>query len=425
MTAAPGRHPLAHERGTRIAVIGIGSMGKGLAYQAAITPGIHCTALADLNVDRAVACAEFLQRPYRVARTADDVCDAVRESALAICEDGRLLADCDGIDVVVESSSSIPAGGRHAELAIVHGKHVVMMNAEADLMFGPYLTALAGGHGVTYTSSDGDQHGVITRLVNEIRSWGLDLVMAGNMKGFLDRYANPTTIVPEAVKRNLDPKMTAGFTDGSKLSIEMALVANALGLSAPIPGMAGPRIDHVRDVLDHFDFDAIHRSGPVVDYVLGAQPDGGVFAVGYCDNAYQRSMLSMLKMGTGPFYVFYRPYHLCHVEAMAAVKDAARGCPLLQPSFGFRTNVYAYAKKDLRAGERLDGVGGYACYGLIANCDSRPAAPGLPLCLADDVSLSRDVGRDEPLTWEDIRYDPAAPTFAMYAKALEASNSLT
>lgn len=400
-------------------------MGKGLAYQAAITPDVDCVALADLDVDRAVACAEFLQRPYRVARTVDEAAAAIRDSTLAICDDATLLARSDGVDLVLESSSGIAAGGRHAELALTHGKHAVMMNAEADLIFGPYLTALAREYGVTYTSADGDQHGVIVRLVGDLRSWGFELVMAGNMKGFLDRYANPTSIIPEAAKRNLDPKMSAGYTDGSKLCIEMALLANALGLSAPIAGMCGPRVAHVREALDRFDFEAIRRSGPVVDYVLGAQPDGGVFAIGYCDNPYQQSMLKMLKMGNGPFYQFYRPYHLCHVEAMAAVKDAARGHALLQPWRGFRTNVYAYAKKDLRTGERLDGVGGYACYGLIENCGARPDAPGLPICLAEDVCLKRDVGRDEPLKWSDIRYDPAAPAFAMYAKALEASSALT
>jgi predicted homoserine dehydrogenase-like protein len=409
----------------RVAVIGIGAMGKGIAYQATIALDIHCAALADRHVDRAVACAEFLQRPYRVARTAAEVCDAFREPALAICEDACLLACCDGIDVVVESSSSIPAGGRHAELGLMHGKHVVMMNAEADLMFGPYLMALAGEHAVTYTSADGDQHGAIMHLVNELRSWGFELVMAGNMKGFLDRYANPTTILPEAVKRNFAPKMTAAFTDGSKVAIEMALVANALGLSAPIPGMAGPRVDHVRNVLGHFDFEAIQRSGPVVDYVLGAQPDGGVFAIGYCDNAYQRSMLSTYKMGAGPFYVFYRPYHLCYVESMFAVREAVKGRPHLQPWCGFRTNVYAYAKKDLQAGERLDGFGGYACYGLIENCARPAVAPGLPIGLADQVTLLRDVGKDERLAWSDVRYDPADPAFAMYARALAAAGSST
>jgi predicted homoserine dehydrogenase-like protein len=297
-----------------------------------------------------------------------------------------------------------------------------MMNAEADLIFGPYLLAHARRHGVVYTSADGDQPGVIRRLIaDEIESWGFELVMAGNMKGFLDRRSNPTTIIPEARKRDFDPRMTAGFTDGSKLAVEMALVANAFGLRTAVPGMGGPRVAHVRDVLEQFDFDALRRDGPVVDYVLGAQPDGGVFAVGYCSHAYQRSMLATFKMGPGPYYVFYRPYHLCHVQAMPAVLAAARGGALLQPWHGFRTNVIAYAKERLARGTALDGFGGYTCYGLIENVDPAHATDGLPLCLADGITLTRDVAQDERLTLHDVRYDPASPGFAMFAKALDAS----
>jgi len=407
----------------RIGIIGAGFMGKGLAYQASVTPDVQCVAIADVRLDRAVACATMLQRPYRVARTADDLRAAAGDTDLAVCEDGRLIAAAGGIDLVLESSSDTTAGGQHAELALQQGKHVVMMNAEADLLFGPYLMALAARHRVTYTSADGDKHAVIIRLVHELRSWGFELVMAGNMKGFLDRYANPTSIIPEAQKRNFDPKMTAGYTDGSKLGVEMALVANALGLSAPAAGMTGPRVDHVKKVLRHFDFDAIRRGGPVVEYVLGAQPDGGVFAVGYCDHPFQRSMLSTLKMGRGPFYVFYRPYHLCHVEAINAARDAANGRPLLQPWSGFRTNVFAYAKTDLPAGTRLDGFGGYACYGLLENYDPGATMPGLPLCLADNVTLTRARRKDERLTWSDIDHDPSAPAFAMYARALAAAEA--
>jgi predicted homoserine dehydrogenase-like protein len=337
-----------------------------------------------------------------------------------VCEDGRVLAECGAVDVVIESSSDIVAGGAHAEAAIAAGHPVVMMNAEADLIFGPYLLSLARRHGVVYTTSDGDQPGVIRRLITEeVERWGFELVMAGNMKGFLDRRANPISIVPEAEKRNFDPRMTAGFTDGSKLAIEMAIVANALGLRTTVTGMIGPRVADVRDVPACFDFDAIRGGGAAVDYVLGAQPDGGVFAVGYSGSRYQQSMLATFKMGPGPYYVFYRPYHLCHVQAMATVLDAARGETLLAPRFGFRTNVIAYAKEPLRAGIVLDGFGGHACYGLIENIDA--ASDGLPLCLADAVTLTRDVARDERVTLADVRYDPASPGFAMFAKAVEAS----
>jgi predicted homoserine dehydrogenase-like protein len=215
--------------------------------------------------------------------------------------------------------------------------------------------------------------------------------------------------------------MATAFTDGTKLCVEMALVSNALGLSTLAPGMKGPQAQHVRDVFRLFDFgDLWQDRQPFVDYVLGAEPDGGVFAVGHCDDDYQRGMLSYYKMGDGPFYLFYRPYHLCHIEAMRTVAEAVLGGrALLQPKYGLRTNVYAYAKRDLRRGEELDGIGGYTCYGLIENCV--PENPGLPILLAEGVALKRDISKDEKILLRDVVYDPERFEFQLYAKAVERS----
>ncbi len=412
----------------RVAVVGAGSTGKGLFYQSHITPGFTCVALADIKLDKAVACAEFIGCDYRVVSDLDALNDAIRGGFVAICEDGDLLCRCESADVLLESTSSVLAGGQFALAALQHGKHVVMMNAEADLMFGPYLMEVAGSNGLVYTSCDGDQHGVIRRLVDDIRLWGFELVMAGNIKGYLDRYANPTSIIPEADKRDLDYKMCTSYTDGTKVCVEMALVANALGLDTAVPGMYGPRADDVLDALQLFDLEEIWKDRrPVVDYVLGATPKGGIFAIGYSESEYQKFMLGSFPsvLGDGPFYVFARPYHLCHVEAMGAIAEAVLdGEALLQPRHGFRTNIYAYAKKDLRKGEMLDGIGGYACYGLIENCSDNQETPGLPICLADDVKLVRDVPKDEKIAMADISYDASAPQFRLFEEALRASAAL-
>lgn len=189
-----------------------------------------------------------------------------------------------------------------------------MMNAESDLEFGPEFLELAKARQAIYSSIDGDQHGVIKNLADEVGAWGFKLVMLGNIKGFLDRYATPITIAPEARKRDFDPRMCCAYTDGSKLSIEMALLANAFGAVCVRPGMLGPRIAHVDQVPSHFKLDQLwDGSTTIVDYVLGAQPDGGVFVVGYSDDGYHRKMMKYYKRGDGPFYVLYRPYHLCHV----------------------------------------------------------------------------------------------------------------
>jgi predicted homoserine dehydrogenase-like protein len=186
--------------------------------------------------------------------------------------------------------------------------------------------------------------------------------------------------------------------------------------------MYGPKASHVSDVFHLFNFKSLWQGVPFVDYILGAEPGGGVFAIGYCDNEYQQAMLSYYKMGDGPFYLFYRPYHLCHVEAMPWIIEAlVNGRALLQPTCGFRTNVYAYAKRDLRKGDRLDGIGGFTCYGLIENCFGDEGNPGLPICLAEDVALKSDVLRDEKICMDDIVYDPGRMDYVLYAKARECS----
>ena len=411
------------ERPIRVAVVGAGAMGRGLFHQCCLTPGIECVGLADIELSRAQESVAMMDRRARVVSTPVAALDAANRGEVAVCTDGEVLARCEAVDVFVESSSAIGPAARFALAALESRKHLVLMNSDIDLVFGPYLAKLARDNGVVYTSCDGDQHGVLKHLVDELTLWGFDLVMAGNIKGFLDRRANPTSIVPEADKRNLDYRMCTAYTDGTKLSIEMSLLANALDLATPVPGMQGPRAAHVQEVMGLLDVPSLwEKHGPFVDYVLGAEPGGGVFAVGHGDHPYQRDMMAYYKMGPGPFYLFYRPYHLCHVEAMASMAEAALdGRSLLEPAAGFRTNVFAYAKRDLEAGEILDGIGGYCCYGMIDNCGPGGAHPGLPIALAEGAVLQRRVPRDAPVAFADVALDPESFELRLFGAALEAS----
>ncbi|MFZ2445471.1 MAG: hypothetical protein WAW37_03865 [Syntrophobacteraceae bacterium] len=408
----------------KVGIIGIGSMGKALLYQSHITPGIDCVAICDPKIERCIEAAKLLQLSYEVVNGPEMMADAIGRRRLAVCEAGRWVSQCGVLDAVIEASSAIGPAAEHAVDALEHGKHLILMNSEIDLIFGPLLSHIAEKNGVVCTSCDGDQYGVMKHIIDDLKSWGFELVMAGNIKGFLDRDANPTSIVPEADKRNLDYRMCTSYTDGTKLNIEMALIANAYGLSTKIPGMYGPRTHHVNEVFRCFDFPALwEEREPFVDYILGAEPGGGVFAVGYCDNPYQKDMLAYYKMGPGPFYLFYRPYHLCHIEAMdTVVKAVSEGRCLLKPDFGFNTNVFTYAKCDLAQGTLLDGIGGYTCYGQIENCDESTSAPGLPVCLAENVALGRAVAKDQQILMDDIIYDPARSDFNLYARALEQSD---
>jgi predicted homoserine dehydrogenase-like protein len=405
----------------RIGLIGVGFIGKGILYQTIITENIKTVAVCDINIERACKILNEFKLDYEIIDNSTNLKQIVAEGKVAVFKDGVDLAGMDGIDAVVEATGTIIPGGQHSIKALETGKNLVLMNSEADLIFGPYLSYLAAQHNVVFTSADGDQYGVLKHLIDDLKFWGLKFVMAGNIKGFLNLYANPTSIIDQADKRKLNYRACTSYTDGTKINIEMALIANALGLVTKIPGMYGIACENVDEVLDVFDFNNLFLDKkPFVDYIIGANPGGGVFAVGYCENPYQMEMLKYYKMGNGPFYNFYRPHHLPHIEIMSSIFQAVNEKKaLLKPEFGFVTNVYAYTKKDLKAGDMLDGIGGYTCYGQIENCDEQDDLPGIPICLADKVLLKKDINKDMKICIKDVDFDPNRFDFKLFAMASE------
>lgn len=419
----------AREKPIACAVVGIGSIGKGLAYQCHITPGFALLAIADIDLQKAIDAAEWMGRPYQVVETEAARDAAIASGKLAVAGDGSLISDCAGADVLIEASNAVYQGALHARRAIAAGQHVVMMNYETEMMYGPALLRDARAANVVYTCADGDQPTVIKRIVDDISFWGFDLVMLGNMKGFHDLYTNPTKIAPEADKRNLDHKMCASYTDGSKLCVEMGALANALGGRTHVPGMHGPCMDSIHDIFDHFDFAGMWAPGdpPLVDYVLGARPKGGVFAIGHTADPFQQFTLDWFPpdMGPGPFYLFYRPYHLGHIEALHCVAEAVLdGTARLAPEAGMCTNVFCYAKHDLQPGDRLDGMGGYNTYGLLENIApgegdalSEPAMPQL-ITDAMAVTVTRPIAKDTRIPLEACHFDRANPAWTLWQEAL-------
>ena len=412
----------------KIGIVGIGSIGRGMVLQSSLTPGIECSAIADINLDKAINVAKQFNYNYKVVNSISEMNEAIQNGYLAVCEDGDLIACSEQISVFIEATNSILGGALYGDKALDHNQHLIMMNYEADLMYGSYLMLKAQRNNLVYTVCDGDQPAVIKRIVDEVEFMGFKIVMAGNIKGFLDRYVNPYSIKEEAEKRDLDPKMCASYSDGSKLCIEMAVMANGIGGYTATPGMYGPKMSNIHEIFNHFNFHQIwNGKNPIVDYVLDAKPKGGVFVIGYTDHPYQKSTLNWLPpdMGPGPFYLFYRPYHLCHFEFAATVVEAViNKRAVLKPDFGFKTNVYAYAKKDLKKGETLDGLGGFGCYGLIENCTENKLKAGLPICLAENVLLKRDIRKDDKIYLGDIEYDENSDGFALFSKSLQAQSDI-
>lgn len=415
------------EKEIKVGIIGIGSIGKGLVYQSHHTTGIRPVAIADIFLKKAVDTAKWLNFDYDIVSNLDDLNRTIEQGRVAVTDNGELIASSGLIDVLIESSNAVYQGAVHAVKAIQSHQHVVMMNYEAEMMYGPLLLEMAQNEGVVYTCADGDQPTVIKKLMDDITLWGFDVVMGGNIKGFHDQYTNPTKIAPEADKRLLDHKMCSSYTDGTKLCVEMAVLANAINGRTAIPGMYGHRIAHIHDIFKYYNFEKLwDGKTPLVDYVVGAYPKGGVFVIGHTKEKFQQWTLEWFppEMGPGPFYVFYRPFHLGHIEAMECVAQAALyGTARLQPAYGMKTNVFTYAKKDLKAGEKLDGMGGYNSYGFIENIADQ-TRPGLPILLNDNLVLKRDIKKDHRIALEDVEYDAKDPAFKLYFDTLNVKKTI-
>lgn len=379
-------------------------------------------AIADIFIDKAIDCAKWLNLDYEVVHTLDDLNYAIQRGKVAVTDKGELICGSGLVHVLIESSNAVLGGALHALKAIRNHQHVVMMNFEAEMMYGPLLLREAQNEGVVYTCADGDQPTVIKKLIDEIELWGLDIVMAGNIKNYLDRYTDPVKIAPEADKRTLDHKMCSSYTDGTKLCVEMAVLANGINGRTAVPGMFGHRMKHVNEIFQYINFDEVwDGKHPLVDYVLGSEPKGGVFVVAHTADKFQQYTFNWFPpdVGPGPYYVFARPYHLGHIEAMQCVAEAyLDGTSRLQPVYGMRTNVHTFAKRDLKAGDKLDGMGGFNSYGLIENLETPETEVGLPILLNDHLVLKRDIAKDARISLEDVDYDPKDQGFQLYFETL-------
>jgi predicted homoserine dehydrogenase-like protein len=391
-------------RPVRVGMVGAGAMGRGIARQILRSvPGLELAAIANRHIDRAAAA--FLDAGATEivrARTEEAIDEAVADGRRVITDDGLALCAVPSLDVILEVTGSVEYGAHIAVEAIRRRKHVVTMNAELQGTVGPMLKVLADAAGVVITDSDGDQPGVIMNLFRFVRAIGCEPVLAGNIKGLHDRRRTPATQADFARRHGLSPHMAASFADGSKVSFEMAIVANATGLRVARRGMLGPACPDVEEAAALFPLDRLLQGG-IVDYVVGARPSPGVFVLGYQDDPVQRDYLKLYKRGDGPLYTFYTPYHLCHFEAPLTVARAAlfrdaAVAPMGPPV----VDVIATAKTDLRAGATLDGIGHFMTYGLCENADVVAQEQLLPMGLAAGCRLIRDVPADRPLTYGDV-----------------------
>jgi len=413
----------------RVGIIGCGKFGSMFLAQARRTPGLHVLGVADREVAKARKALSQVGWPD-ASYAARSVDAAAASGTTCVTDDADALIRAPSLDVLIEATGSPPAGIRHSLAAIEHGKHLVMVNVETDALVGPLLAARARAAGVVYSLEYGDQPALIAELVDWARTAGLEVVCAGKGTKYLPAYHGSTPegvwehygIAPEEeAAGGLNPQMFNSFLDGTKSAIEMAATANATGLLPPSDGLRFPPsgVDELPSVLrPEAEGGALERRG-VVEVVSSLRRDGtpverdlrwGVFATFAAADEYVRRCFGEYGLRTDPsgwHAAMYKPYHLIGLElgvsvASAALRREPTGCP-----DGWRADVVAVAKRDLAAGEVLDGEGGFTVWGKVLPASASLGAGALPLGLAHGCSLRAPVRRGETLRWEGVAFDGA------------------
>jgi predicted homoserine dehydrogenase-like protein len=391
-------------RPIRVGIIGAGYMGRGLALQIITAiPGMVVSGIYNRTISEA-------ERAYKESGVEDAVAisetskaeNAIASSKPFYTDNPFVLCEAENIDCIVEATGEVEFGAEVVLRAIDHGKHIVLLNAELDAVVGPLLKHKAAQAGVCITNCDGDQPGVVMNLFRWVQTIGYNPVLAGNIKGLQDNYRNPTTQAEFARRNKQKPKMITSFADGTKISMEMVVVANATGFKVGKRGMYGPECNHVTEAVDLFPTEQLLNGG-LVDYVLGAIPGPGVFVIGHNEHPIKQQYAQYLKMGDGPFYCFYIPYHLPHLETPLSVARAVLfNDATIEPIAGPVADVLTIAKTDLKAGEKLDGIGGYHTFGAIDNYDVAVKGNLLPMSLSEGCVLKHDVKKDEVIGYDDV-----------------------
>jgi predicted homoserine dehydrogenase-like protein len=393
-------------RPIRVGMIGAGFMAQGLANTIVNSvPGMRVAAIYGRRLERAIQVYDYAGlEDSLVATTQGSLEDAVRVGRPVVTDNAFLLCRSEQIDALVEVTGSVEFGAHVALEAFHHGKHLILMNAELDATIGPLLHVLAARHGVVLSACDGDEPGVQMNLYRWVRGLGLVPRVIGNVKGLQDPYRNPDTQHGFAEKWGQNPEMVTSFADGSKISFEQAIAANASGFKVLTRGMSRgvPFDDSPLDLPSLYDVEAVRALGGIVDYTVGP-PSVKVFCLAEHSDPKQRHYLNLYKLGAGPLYPFWIPYHLPTFEAPNAIaRVVLLGDGLAPPLGGPVVEVCAVAKRDLRAGEVLDDYGMFMTYGEAVNVEEMSAGRYLPEGLVEGCQLRRDVARDEVLRYDDV-----------------------
>ncbi|ADL08186.1 NAD(P)H-dependent oxidoreductase [Thermosediminibacter oceani] len=394
-----------------VGLIGAGQMGRGMVSQIFCMKGIRVAAICDRKLEearRAYTLAGVAPDDILTAKTPSEVEEALGRGKYAVTEDFGAITKAIPIDVVIDATG-VPEAGAHIALdSIYNGKHIVMLNVETDVTVGPILKKMADSAGVVYTVSAGDEPGAIKELYDFADAMGFEILVAGKGKNNpLDLEANPDSVMEEAMKKNMNPKMLASFKDGTKTMVELTAVSNATGFLPTRRGLIGPKatVKELPEIFRLKEEGGILDRYQVVEYVNGVAP--GVFVIVTTKLEAVREEMAYLSMGEGPNYVFYRPYHLTSIETpLSAARAYIYGEPTIAPKGAPVSETIAVAKKDLKAGEHLDGIGGFTVYGVIDTYENAKRENALPIGLVNNnVVMTKDVKKGEVITYDAVKLD--------------------
>lgn len=418
-------------RPVRIGLVGCGEMGTDIVTQVARMPGLEVAAIADTRAERARQAVSIALRPEDSAGEAsgDGAMSALIEAGrTAIVSDASLIVENGLIDVVIDATGKPAVGAAIGLKAMENGKHLVMMNVEADVTIGAYLKHAASKLGVVYSLGAGDEPSSCMELIEFVSAMGHRVVAAGKGKNNpLNHDATPDQYREEAERRNMNPRMLVEFVDGSKTMVEMAAIANATGLVPDKPGMHGPAAtrDELSRVLCPVEDGGVLSKKGCVDFSVGKGVAPGVFVIAEMDHPRLRERMADLKLGEGPYYTFFRPYHLTSLEvpltcARAVLYGKADMVPLDRPV----AEVCAVAKRDLKPGDTLDAIGEYAYRSWIMTAADARAANAVPCGLLEGGTVTAPIRKGELLTYANAAPDPASGLVALRRKQDELVASL-
>ncbi|TAM69313.1 MAG: oxidoreductase [Microbacteriaceae bacterium] len=394
-------------RPVRVGLVGAGQMGSGFIVQIARQNGVDIAAVADVIVARAVAALGNAGITDVVQDVGIDILSQAIDDGRHVVVDDALTLTKLPVDMVIECSGVPEIAAKVALAALLAGKDVALMTVEADVTVGLVLARIASQTGNVYTVCRGDEPVECLKLFEYVEDIGLDVVCAGKGKNNpLNQTATPTQLTDEAMSKGMNPRMLCSFVDGTKTMIEMVALANAANLELSKRSMNGPA-STVATLHDTFkptaDGGILDRTG-VVDYATGPVAPG-VFVVAKANDPVVRAELRYLKLGDGPYFSFYRPYHLASIEAVLSIGEVVIDRQASLAAVSWNADVSAIAKRDLRVGEKIDGIGGEHVYGDAVPATVAAAGRELPIGLASAATLVRDVPQGTAVTYDDVELD--------------------